>query len=68
MICAGAHTLLKLQGWQTNASDLFKEYFEIVLKKLKETGYISLVRPLLEYCSPIWNPYRVGQAQEIEMV
>ena len=29
---------------------------------------MSLVRPLMEFGCPIWNPYRVGQAQDLEMV
>ncbi|HCF9438099.1 TPA: hypothetical protein NI641_006412, partial [Pseudomonas aeruginosa] len=25
----------------------------------KETAYITLVRPLLEYCCPLWDPHQV---------
>ena len=27
---------------------------------VKEVGYVSLVRPLLEYCCSVWDPYEVG--------
>ena len=30
--------------------------------------YISQVRPILEYCSPIWNPILKGEVVEIEKV
>ena len=46
---------------------MFKEYSEIALK-LKETGYTTLVRPLLEYCAPVWSPHLVTQILAVEMV
>lgn len=32
------------------------------------TLYKSLVRPLLEYCCPLWNPFKVSDIQSIENV
>jgi len=30
--------------------------------------YTSLVRPILEYCSPVWNPYHHSQIMSIEKI
>lgn len=42
----------------------------IVLKgcpeSVKEIGYFSQVRPLLEYCSPVWSPHQVGLVHDFE--
>ena len=35
---------------------------------VKSAAYISLVRPILEYCSTIWNPYHKDQIYKLEMV
>ena len=46
---------------------MFKGYSEIALK-LKETGYTTLVRPLLEYRAPVWSPHLVTQILAVEIV
>lgn len=58
----------KITGMANQRLRFVQRIFRNCPQKVKETGYLSLVRPLVEYCSTIWNPYRVGQVQEIEMV
>jgi len=36
--------------------------------KIKEKAYISLVRPTVEYASPVWDPYLQKDKYKIEMV
>ena len=36
--------------------------------KIKAQAYFSLVRPLLEYASPVWDPYTQENINKIEMV
>ena len=35
-------------------------------KDVKSIVYLSLVRPILEYSSPIWDPYLLADIQSIE--
>lgn len=34
----------------------------------RKMGYTSLVRPILEYASAGWDPYRLGQIEELEKI
>lgn len=47
---------------------LVKRNLQINSTRLKEVAYIGLVRPILEYCSPIWDPYHKKYIDQIEMV
>ncbi len=31
-------------------------------------AYVSLVRPLLEYSSPVWDPWHIGEIRQIEQI
>ena len=36
--------------------------------KLKEIAYISMVRSLLEYSCPVWDPYRQGDVDKLNKI
>ena len=36
--------------------------------KLKECAYKQMIQPILEYCSPIWDPYQHRSIHKIEMI
>ena len=35
---------------------------------MKSTAYLNLVRPILEYSSPVWYPYLLADIQSIANV
>ena len=37
-------------------------------RKAKEKGYLSLVRPIVEYATTVWDPYHCGQVKKIEKI
>ena len=45
-----------------------KRNIPIQNQKLKETAYKGIVRPILEYCAPVWDPYHKKYIQQLEMV
>jgi hypothetical protein len=36
--------------------------------KLLIKAFVTYVRPLLEYCAPVWSPYRVGLIKKVKAV
>ena len=36
--------------------------------QVKESAYLTMVRPQLEYASDIWDPHQVGDIRELEKV
>ena len=45
-----------------------KRNLKISNQDTKSAAYFSLVRPNLEYCASIWNPYSVQSIKKLEMV
>ena len=45
-----------------------KRNIKVKDKDLKEKAYKAIVRPTLEYCSTVWDPYYQNQATTIEKV
>ena len=37
-------------------------------KEIKSKAYLSLVRPILEYASPVWNPHLIKDSDQIEKI
>ena len=33
-----------------------------------EVAFKTLVRPLVEYCCPVWNPYLVSHVKSVEAI
>ena len=65
-------------GWQNHIQHVtskgnqmlrfIKRNFKDCPQSVKETVYLSLVRPLLEYASCVWDPSAEGLKQDLEMV
>ena len=47
---------------------LFKRILSGCTSEAKNTAYLTLVRPKLEYASSVWNPYTQCNVEKIEMV
>ena len=45
-----------------------KRNIPIKNSKINEVAYKGLVRPILEYCAPIWDPHHKKYINQIEMV
>ena len=37
-------------------------------EQTKSSAYFSMVRPIVEYCSTVWNPYTIEYIKKVEMV
>ena len=37
-------------------------------KEIKSKAYLTLVRPILEYASPVWDPHLIKDCDQIEKV
>ena len=69
----GTHKLQKLQPIKANST--MAVYWggmfgcpRVSSKAIKSTAYSALVRPHVEYCSTVWDPYTKKQTHRVEMV
>ena len=49
-----AHIVLKA----SRTLNFIKQNLHMCPKEVKETAYLTLVRPCLEYVSSVWDPYQ----------
>ena len=47
---------------------LLHRHFRCCSPATKETAYKALVRPQMEYCSAVWDPYEKGDTETLEKV
>ena len=57
-------SLVKLTG----TLGFLRRNLRILNEETKTLAYKTIVRPSLEYCSMVWNPYTKEQTRKIEMV
>ena len=58
----------KMVGLASHRLRFIQSVFRNCPETVKETGYTTLVCPLLEYCAPVWSPHLVTQILAVEMV
>ena len=52
----------------TNTLNFLRRNLQIGNTKIKAIAYQTLVRPQLEYCQTVWDPYTQEQKQKLELV
>ena len=57
----------KIVGLASHRLRFVQRVFRNCPETVKETGYTTLVRPLLEYCALVWSPHLVTQILAVEM-
>ena len=72
--CLGVKLDSKLT-WTNRVTDITSKFLGMVKQTLglckrevKQTAYNMLIRPKLEYSSPIWNPHTFSQVKSLERV
>ena len=58
----------RITGNANSTLGFLKRNIKIKLPKVRETAYNTLVRPKLEYASPIWDPHTKSKVSQIEKV
>jgi len=48
--------------------NFIRQYLSKCSKEVKSIAYLSIIRPTLEYCSPVWDPYPSTDIQAIEKI
>ena len=63
-----AKTINKMTAKANKQLGFMKRNIPIKNSKIKDVAYKGLVRPILEYCAPIWDPHHKKYINQIEMV
>ena len=58
----------KMVGLASHRLCFVQRVFRNCPESVKETGYTTLICPVLEYCAPVWSPHLVTQILAVEMV
>jgi len=66
MIFGGTITLIMCQLRPTQPWDLYAE--TPIYPEVKEKAYKTLVRPIFEYSSTVWDPHTTADVKKIESV
>jgi hypothetical protein len=71
-------TIKKDLNWNQHISDtctkanralgFLRRNLQISNIKVKQLAYFTYVRPIVEYCSSVWDPYRACQQAQLEMI
>ena len=59
---------MKASTWSNGTLGFDRRNLQISSPSLKTTAYTSLVRPVLEYASTVWDPYTNSCIDKMEMV
>ncbi|WAR21546.1 LOW QUALITY PROTEIN: hypothetical protein MAR_015520, partial [Mya arenaria] len=58
----------KITGKASQSLGFLRRNFHSVKPETKATAYKSIVRPSLEYCSSVWDPFQMTDIQKLEQV
>ena len=58
----------KIAAKATRVLNFIKHNLYNYSKEIKSKAYLTLVRPILEYASPVWDPYLIKDSDQIERV
>ena len=48
--------------------NIIKRNFSKCSSQVKESAYLTMIKPQLEYASDVWDPHHVGDIMELEKV
>jgi hypothetical protein len=63
-----SHHISKITGKANRVLGLLRRNLRHTPREVKETAYKSLVRPILEYASPVWDPWQQKDKDKVEAV
>ena len=58
----------KLYYYRISTSQTNATCITVLYKEIKSRAYLTLVRPILEYASPVWDPHLIKDSEQIEKV